>query len=136
MRRVALTVGGMLAVAAGYAALAASATGLEAYRWSKRVLVLQVQRFDQVSLSQQKHILRADEAGIKSRDIVVFAVTRDAVSGIIGKAPSRPPNLRTGSAGTGRGFEAVLVGKDGTVKAHWERPVSLEALFAAADKDR
>ena len=90
MRRVALTVGGMLAVAAGYAALAASATGLEAYRWSKRVLVLQVQRFDQVSLSQQKHILRADEAGIKSRDMVVFAVTRDAVSGIIGKAPSRP----------------------------------------------
>ncbi|MCB1478434.1 MAG: DUF4174 domain-containing protein [Rhodobiaceae bacterium] len=136
MRRYTLAVAGMFLMAACHAVLAASVTGLEAYRGETRVLVIQVRRFDQVALARQKHILRADEVGIAQRGLVVFAATRDAVLGIIGEAPAQPPRIRTDGAATGRGFHAVLVGMDGTVKAQWDRPVSLEALFAAADKDR
>ena len=135
MRRLAFAVACLVLVAASQV-LAASVTGLEAYRGKARVLVIQVQRFDQVALAQQKHMLRADEPGLARRDLVVFAATRDAVVAIVGIPPSRPPDLHMPSAGTGRGFRAVLIGRDGTVKAHWDRPVPLDALFAAADKDR
>ncbi|MCC0016112.1 MAG: DUF4174 domain-containing protein [Rhodobiaceae bacterium] len=105
------------------------AEGLAAYRGKSRVLVIRVQRLDQIALARQKQILRADEPGLAERDMVVFAGTRDAVLPIFGEAPAGMPAL---SAPPG-GFEAVLVGKDGTVKGRWNQPVTLPELFSLID---
>ncbi len=111
----------------------ARAGGLEPYRWRNRLLILRVERFDQVTLARQKSLLREDPRGLEDRDLVAFAVTADAVAPIVGAAPDAPPNLRIVRARPQRGFQAVLIGKDGTVKAQWSRPVTLADLFAAID---
>jgi hypothetical protein len=109
--------------------LAGPAAGLEAYQWKNRVLVVSVRRFDQIALARQKQILRSDLDGMAERDIVAFARTNDAVLPIVGAAPARMPAL----AGPPGGFEAVLFGKDGSVRMRWQRPVSLNDLFAVID---
>lgn len=125
----------LLLLAGLAAAPAAPVAGLEAYRGKNRVLVIRVERLDQVALARQKHILRSDAAGVAQRDLVAFAATRDAVLAIVGKAPPRPPALPPGNV-TGRGFEAVLVGRDGRIDARWDRPVSLDVLFSSIDSGR
>ena len=114
-------------------AVPARASGLDPYRWRNRVLILRVERFDQVALAQQKALLREDPRGLADRDMVAFAVTADAVVPIVGEAPASPPSLRIVRARPERGFQAVLIGKDGGVKAQWNRPVPMATLFAAID---
>ena len=105
------------------------AEGLAAYRGKSRVLVIRVQRLDQIALARQKQILRADGPGLAGREVVAFAATRDAVLPIFGEAPAGMPALPAPLGG----FEAVLVGKDGTVKGRWNRPVTLPELFSLID---
>lgn len=110
----------------------AQTSGLEIHRGKNRVLVIAVERFDQIALARQKQVLREGLAGLRDRDIVAFAMTRDAIAGIVGDVPARPVTV-PGSPGAKPAFEAILIGKDGGIKKRWRAPVSLEALFAVID---
>jgi hypothetical protein len=106
---------------------------LSQYRWRNRVLVLQVRNLNQLALSRQKALLRDDQAGLKIRDMVVFAMTQYAVAPVFGVAPGPSDHTDIGRLPPGMDFRATLIGKDGGVKARWEQPVSLAELYGVID---
>ncbi|WP_370313271.1 DUF4174 domain-containing protein [Sagittula sp.] len=122
-----------LAVALGLAGSAAAADNalslrlspdredLEAYRWSVRPVLVFAPGSDDVKYTEQIALLRAAEAGLAERDIVVLTDT----------APDEKGRLRAALAVDG--FEVLLVGKDGGVKLRQETPLSVDDLFATID---
>ena len=125
-----LLVGGLAALGVG---LTGRVSALPQYRWQNRVLVLQVRNLNQLLLSQQKAVLRADAQGLASRDMAVFAMTAVAVVPVFGPAPERADTSVVGRLPEGMDFRATLIGKDGGVKARWAQPVSLSDLYAVID---
>jgi hypothetical protein len=122
-----------LAVALGLAGSAAAADNalflrlspdhedLEAYRWSARPVLVFAPDSDDARYTEQIALLRAAEAGLAERDIVVLTDT----------APDEKGRLRAALAVDG--FEVLLVGKDGGVKLRQETPLSVDDLFATID---
>ncbi|MGR3370307.1 MAG: DUF4174 domain-containing protein [Sagittula sp.] len=122
-----------LAVALGLAGSAAAADNalflrlspdredLEAYRWSVRPVLVFAPDSDDAQYTEQIALLRAAEAGLAERDIVVLTDT----------APDEKGRLRAALAVDG--FEVLLVGKDGGVKLRQETPLSVDDLFATID---
>jgi hypothetical protein len=64
--------------------------------------------------------------------MVVFAMTDDAVAPVFGPGPQADHSV-VGRLPDGVDFRATLIGKDGGVKARWDAPVTLNALYAVID---
>jgi len=113
-----------LLVAAMFAASAALADPLSAYRDQSRLVVASSPRADDPALARQRALFAALGRQAKARDLVlVEAVGDDPRALAIRKA------LDLGSGG----FEAALVGKDGEVKLKRAAPLDAAALFPVID---
>ena len=93
------------------------------YRWSHRVVVALASSPSDPSLSAQRRIFAAMGGGARERNLVLLEATDDTAEGAV---------LRRRFGG-GRGFIAVLIGKDGGEKARSERPMEPDDLFATID---
>ena len=60
-------------------------------------------------------------------------MTGAAVVPILGAAPQSPQVAGLARLPQASDFQAVLIGKDGGVKARWAEPVSLNALYELID---
>ena len=101
---------------------------LHRYRWKKRVLLLAAPTAEHADFKTQKTLLNAEKTGMTARDFVVLEVFYDQLSAadqqfLTKKTGVSPPQ-----------FAAVLIGKDGGVKALSSRPMSPADLFGTVDK--
>ena len=121
----------ILAVLLAFAPGMATSDPLDAYRWHARVLLLSAPDAGDPLLADQLGRLRAAEAGLRERQVVVFTALPDgtlldAEGTKVGPAPPGWP--RRG------GFQAVLIGKDGGEKNRWTEPVNPQTIFAEIDR--
>lgn len=111
-----------LAAASIFAGAAfAAASGLEAYRWKARPLVVVAPDSADPRFRSQMEAVKAAAAGLKERDMVVLT----------GLGADDPLRQRFGGEA---GFQVVLVGKDGHIAGRWDRPVALADIFALIDR--
>lgn len=97
-------------------------TGLDEYLWTKRVIVVFADTQADPRFQQQIELLRRDEDQLADRDVVVLTDTDpDARS---------PVRLRLRP----RGFQMVLVDKDGGVKLRKPLPWSVREITRSIDK--
>lgn len=101
---------------------------LRQYRWQKRVLLLAAPTAEQTDFKTQRALLDPEKAEMAARDFVILDVFYDQLSAadqqfLTRKTGVSPPN-----------FAAVLIGKDGGVKAQSRRPILPAALFGTVDK--
>ena len=97
-------------------------------RWKKRVFLLAAPAADQADFKAQKALLNAEKAGMAARDFIVVEVLYNQLSDadqqfLTKKIGVSPPQ-----------FAAVLIGKDGGVKAKSSRPIPPANLFGTVDK--
>jgi hypothetical protein len=97
------------------------ADGLERYRWSHRPVLLFAPSEQAPAYVEQRAALGEAVDELVERDIVV----------LIDTDPSGQGPLRT-SFGA-KGFEVLLIGKDGGVKLRQQAPVGTDVLFAVID---
>lgn len=111
-----------------------SMDSLAHFTWKNRVLVVFGQTED-AKVQKQITTIRAQEAELADRDMVVLHVTQDKVTPIFGNAGGIDAQALTREAGAdGKSFEAVLIGKDGGVKLRSEDVVGSVALFDLIDR--
>ena len=112
---------------------AVTAGQLDALRWSKRVFVVFAD--DAGLIERQLSALPKRE--LAERDMVLLVVpSRGEVSVGAGKLEDIPSSISLRQrfrVASDSPFVAVLVGKDGGVKARKTQPVSAEALFGLID---
>lgn len=116
-----------LFAALGVGTPAAAAT-LDDLRWDYRVIVV----FTPTDTRGQE--IRDDlasEDGVRIRDIAWFVVTPERTHSNLDMAMDRQPLLDLHEA---MGFEAVLIGKDGLVKARQSESLDVSALFERIDQ--
>lgn len=116
----------LLAAAVGTASAAGSAD-LNTLQWHYRIIAVFV---TDTQAAQQAEDRLAAASGIDDRDIAWFVVTPDAVQTNLDIAISHASLATLHEAD---GFEAVLVGKDGTVKRRQTDTLDLPAFFDAID---
>ena len=111
------------------------ADALDVYRWEFRLLVVAAPSADDPNLRRQQIEAARDPAGWADRKLVLVEI----ISGEL-KAQSDGAALAgdgrqvlRGLGLDGKGFSAVVVGLDGTVKLRQARPISNEALYALID---
>ncbi|MBY6006357.1 DUF4174 domain-containing protein [Salipiger bermudensis] len=102
--------------------LPTDARDLNAMRWDKRPVLLFAPSQDHPDYARQMEMLRAAEAALAERDIVVLSDLDDRT----------PSPLRQGFQPGG--FKLVLVGKDGGVKLEQDAVLAPEELFAVIDR--
>lgn len=85
----------------------------------KRTLLLFADKASQNTLKQQQHLLEADKAGLKQRDIEI--ISYDPKSAV-----ARTNHIQGG-------FTVVLIGKDGGEKLRSHQPVTTKKLFDVVD---
>lgn len=111
----------------------ASARPLEALRWEKRAFVVFAN--DPADAARQLAALPA--RGLAERDLVVLVVPREGAVRVTGKSLAEVPSAQSlrqaFKVAEDDAFVAVLVGKDGGVKARETAPVSASALFGLID---
>jgi hypothetical protein len=83
---------------------------LSEHKWRDRLFIVFAPGEDDASLEEQKRLLEKHEPGFEERDLI--------------------PKYILG----GDSFATILVGKDGTEKARFERPVEAEELFRRIDE--
>jgi hypothetical protein len=110
-------------VLAASAALAAN-NPLAAYRWSSRVVVASAEAPDDPALARQRAFFDRFRAEAKARDLVLVEAVGDGASARA---------LRAALGIGGRGFAAVLVGKDGGAKLRASHPLDAAELFPVID---
>ena len=122
----------LCAAVLGAGASSAAAADLRDLQWRHRVIVVfagdgaaDPQRSDKT-----RAMIENDGRGIAERDIAWFIVGPDSVQSNVKEAIERASLERLH---TGEGFEAVLLGKDGSVKARQRERLDLAALFGQID---
>jgi hypothetical protein len=110
-------------VLAASAAFAAT-NPLAAYRGWSRVVVASAATADDPALARQRAIFGRLGAEAKARDLVLLEAVGDG-------ANARA--LREALGIAGRGFAAVLVGKDGGAKLRTSHPLDAAELFSVID---
>lgn len=101
--------------------LPADTASLDQFKWKSRPLVIFAPSQSDPHYIQQINILEKVKAELKERDIVVLSDT----------SPSSNGELR--SQLNPKGFEVVLVGKDGGMKLRQQKPISSEVLLSTID---
>ena len=109
----------------------ASPDPLDAYRWRARILLLMAPDRADPQLADQLGRLRAAEAGVRERQLVVLTALPD---GTVHEAGGAEVGHLSQRLRRGEGFQAVLIGKDGGEKARWTAPVDPQAVFADIDQ--
>ena len=95
---------------------------LEAYLWRNRPVVIFADTADDLLFRRQMELLAEGETMLLERDVVVLTDTDPAARGPL-RAKLRP-----------RGFQLVLIGKDGGVKLRKPRPWTVRELSRTIDK--
>lgn len=114
-----------LALAVAMAATAApeDADPLAEYLWKKRPVIVFADTPDDPQFQLQLELLAEDADQLEERDVVVLTDTDPAAA-----SPLRQ-KLRP------RGFQLVLIGKDGKVKLRKPRPWTVREISRAIDKE-
>ena len=94
---------------------------LESYLWKNRLLLVFSPSSRNPLLLDQLEKLRAVRSGLVERDLLVLTDTE----------PEQAGDLRDELVI--EGFEVLLIGKDGGVKARSQAPVTSEELFTTID---
>lgn len=104
------------------AAFAQQDDPLDALKWDKRPIVIFADTGDDLLFRRQMELLAEEEEMLSERDVVVLTdIEPDA------KGPLRK-RLRP------RGFQLVLIGKDGAVKLRKPRPWTVREISRVIDK--
>ncbi|MHB8284462.1 MAG: DUF4174 domain-containing protein [Caulobacteraceae bacterium] len=114
--------------AAGVLAMGAMGNPLKAFQWKARVLVISAPSKTDRQYLEQAQILHHDPDGQKDRELEVIPLLGDGEGmpfdvAALRERLSLPPDK----------FEAVLVGKDGTVVLRRHGPIALGELFTRID---
>lgn len=96
---------------------------LAAYRDEKRLLLVFAPSAEDEKYMEQKRGLEAHQAELQDRDISVFYLL-----------PSDAALLHKRFSVSERSFTVVLIGKDGTEKKRYDRPVQPDDLFSTIDQ--
>ena len=102
--------------------LSPDATSLKEYQWHARPVVIFAPSEKDEHYVQQMTMLEKRKAELAERDIIVLSDTSPASKGKL-RSQLQP-----------KGFEFVLVGKDGGMKLREKSPVSAEALLSTIDQ--
>ena len=108
--------------AAWLAPLEADALSLDAFTWIKRPIVVFSDTPADPRFTEQLELLRAEAEALLDRDVVVITDADPAARSAI-RTQLRP-----------RGFQLVLIGKDGGVKLRKPFPWSVRELSRVIDK--
>ncbi|WP_115719813.1 DUF4174 domain-containing protein [Gallaecimonas mangrovi] len=112
----------MFALANIISPLPANRADLDSLRWQKRPVLVFAPSTEDAHYRQQMALFEKAKNGLLARDIVVLTDTHPAASGKL-RSKIDP-----------KGFEVILVGKDGGIKLRQTRPLTPDALFATIDR--
>ncbi|MBC6442111.1 MAG: DUF4174 domain-containing protein [Rhodobacteraceae bacterium] len=101
---------------------AAAGDGLSRYLWEKRPIIIFADSSEDQLFRRQMELLAEETEELEERDVVVLVDTDPGISSALRK------ELRP------RGFQLVLVGKDGAVKLRKSRPWTVRELSRVIDK--
>jgi hypothetical protein len=96
---------------------------IEQYRGNHRVLVVFTPDEMNEAYRTQHHHLTTHERGVIERDLKIVHSFASAEGMRLREAYHLPAD----------GFTMLLIGKDGTVKARYNEPTEMEAIFALID---
>lgn len=102
--------------------LSPKVSDLTQYRWHNRPLVIFAPSKTDPAYVAQMAMLEKQKAELADRDIIVFSDTSPTANGTLRKQLNP------------KGFEVVLVGKDGGMKLRETTPLDTEVLFSTIDK--
>lgn len=91
------------------------------HEWRHRLLLVFAPNEDDEKLAEQKTLLEGGEPGFEERGLDPIYLPAD-------------DEVREHFGVEGDVFAAILIGKDGTEKARFERPVEPEELFRRVDE--
>ena len=100
----------------------------EKYRWRNRILVFLAD--DETEISENKQILIKSLDGLLDRDLIIFGMGKDGELFIGDKVGLNCVRQRFSIS---LKDNIILFGKDGAVKATWEKHVNLDDLFKLID---
>lgn len=111
-----------------------TADQLSQFRWNHRILVIFSDRSDDANYVQQIGALKGAQEALAERDMLIISVVSDAAA-IIDKPQLKldANSLKKRLDAEGRGFRAVLIGKDGGAKLSSNRPITPVELFSTID---
>ena len=105
----------------------------EGARWSRRLLVLTAEGPE---AAVQRSLVAAEQEGLEDRDLTVFVVGAE-VQVVAGNRTTDPLPAATAFRQRfglpDRGFQVVLVGKDGGVKLRRDEPLAPRDLWSVID---
>lgn len=97
-------------------------TNLDRYQWQNRPIIVFAPSEKDADYVQQMAMLDKSKAELADRDVIVLSDTSPADNGQL-RLQLRP-----------KGFEIILVGKDGGIKLREKTPLSSETLLATIDR--
>lgn len=100
----------------------------EEFKWRKRILVI---LGDDVTKSKQKIILDPVREGLLERDLIIFGL--DSEEYPYYQINKDQKESLTEHFSLNRDDNILLIGKDGTVKGKWGKPVSAKEIFDLID---
>lgn len=108
---------------------------LAEYRWQNRLLLIFAGDSADPDVGKTRMALEASACELADRDMVIGWILERAESRIAaaGIDPTTAEALRSHLGVSGDGFAAVLVGKDGGVKARYDRAPRLGEVFSLID---
>jgi len=102
---------------------------LQSFQGHNRLLLVFARDENDPQLKQQQTLIRDHEKEMSQSDVRLFTVLSSATAA----AGGSPDDWRRRFGITGEGFQAVLVGKDGTEKKRWTTPVAWDELKTDVD---
>lgn len=110
------------------------AQAMSVYKWKNRPLLVFAPALTDPRLVRQMAIASAAASGLKDRDMVLITVVGDQVKTQFGRPPGRSAQSLRKRYAIGRNeFQALLIGKDGGVKARSSSPLTTGRLFPLID---
>lgn len=103
-------------------------------KWINRAFIFHGTDTDALNL--QTDWMKQDKAALQERDLLVYCLDSNAIHIISGDMPDDETPSQTRQRFWLDGspeFEAILVGKDGTVKQTFKAPVTRQELFGFID---
>lgn len=108
---------------------------LHQFQWRNRLLLIFAPSPTSEVYIEQQRLFHDYSAALDERDMIIGSLFEQS-EGYVGNSAIQPVEasaLRTRFKVGSGSFTALLVGKDGGVKEHFETPVTPEQLFAIID---
>lgn len=106
---------------------------LDTYRWKNRLLLVFAPSENDSNYQRQIRLLKEHQPDLEERDLLLIGILSDGSSPLeqhLDKVDGQEMRDRFNSP---EKFQAILLGKDGTVKRRDEIPVSPEMIFQEID---